>query len=573
MLHAPPLLASLVIALSMAFALGLVARLLRLPPLLGYLAAGLVVGPYTPGFVADAGFTTAMAEVGVALLLFAIGLHFRLRDLLSVWRVALPGAVMQIAAGTTLGAVLGHLAFGLAPLPAAVFGLTLGISSTAVATRTLEEKGRLGGEAGRIALGWLVVQDLVVVLALVILPVAAAPGAGDDISGAMMRTGAELVAFVLAMVAVGRVLLPRLLRLVAGTGSRELFTLAVIVTALGTAFGSSALFGVSPALGAFFAGVLLAESPLGHQAAAETAPLQRVFVALFFVSVGMLVDPAEVLGAPGLTVATFVCVLLATGVAIFLLLAAMGVALPTAAVVAGSMAQIGEFSFILQELAIRRDILPEAARGPILAAATLAIVLTPVSVLLAERLAMRIVGARRYRAWQARRAPPRAFPLPPSGLSGHAIIAGYGRVGRVVARALATHGISHVAIESDHALAEILRAQAVPVVWGDATRPEVLRAARPDTARLIILAMPDAASCRRVMDMARAANPAIIAGARAHDEDEATFLSAQEGIGLVIMGEREIALGMAGFSLRQFGIEAEGAQRTMDTLRAAPAGV
>jgi len=572
MAHTAPLLATLVVALALAFALGLCARLLRLPPLLGYLAAGLAVGPYTPGFVADAGFTSAMAEVGVALLLFSVGLHFRLRDLLTVWRVALPGAVLQIAAGTMLGALLGHLALGLGLLPAAVFGLTLGISSTAVATRTLEEQGRLGGEAARIALGWLVVQDLVVVLALVILPVAAAEGAETDLAVALMKTAAALAAFLLVVAAVGRILLPRLLTLVAATGSRELFTLAVVVTALGTAFGSSALFGVSPALGAFFAGVLLAESPLGHQAAAEAMPLQRIFVALFFVSVGMLVDPAAVFGAPGLAVATFVCVLLGTGVAIFLLLAAMGVALPTAATVAGSMAQIGEFSFILQELAIGRAILPETTRGPILAAAALAIVLTPLSLLLAERLALWLVGARRYRAWQARRAPPRAFPLPLAGLSGHAIIAGYGRVGRMVARALAAHGIPHVAIETDHRLAQALRAQGVPVVWGDATRPEVLKAARPESARLIVLAMPDAASCRRVMQMVRAANPAIVAAARAHDEEQAAFLSREEGIGLVVMGEREIALGIAGFSLRQFGIEAEGAQLTVESLRDAFGG-
>ena len=358
MTHSAPLLATLVIALALAFAFGLGARLLRLPPLLGYLAAGLVVGPYTPGFVADAGLSHAMAEVGVALLLFSEGLHFRFRDLLSVWHVALPGALIQIAVGTALGAALGHMAFGLGVLPSLVFGLTLGISSTAVATRALEERGRLGGDAGRIALGWLVVQDLVVVLALVMLPVAAAESSTSDFRGAMLQTGLELAAFLLAMVAVGRVLLPRLLRLVAATGSRELFTLAVIVTALGTAFGSSALFGVSPALGAFFAGVLLAESPLGHQAAAETMPLQRVFVALFFVSVGMLVDPAAVLASPGLVVATFICILLGTGIAIFLLLALMRVALPTAATVAGSMSQIGEFSFILQELAISQPFCP-----------------------------------------------------------------------------------------------------------------------------------------------------------------------------------------------------------------------
>ncbi len=250
--------------------------------------------------MADGAVTSALAEIGVALLLFAVGLHFRARDLLAVWRVALPGALAQIAAGTLLGAAVGAVALGLGAAGAIVFGLALAISSTAVATRALEEKGRLSGEAGRIALGWLVVQDLVVVLALVLLPALAGAAAEGGIGAALGRTAMELAAFLAAMALGGRVVLPRLLGLVAATGSRELFTLAVIVIALGTAFGASAIFGVSPALGAFFAGVLLGESPLGHQAAAETVPLQRVFVAIFFVSVGMLVDPVSMLAAPAL---------------------------------------------------------------------------------------------------------------------------------------------------------------------------------------------------------------------------------------------------------------------------------
>lgn len=567
--HTAPLLATLVIALALAFALGLAARLLRVPPLLGYLAAGLVVGPYTPGFVADAGVTSAMAEIGVALLLFGVGLHFRARDLLAVWRVAVPGAIAQIALGTALGALLGHLAFGLATGSALVLGLALAISSTAVATRTLEERGRLGGDAGRLALGWLVMQDLVVVLALVLLPALARSGEGAEIGPALLRTAGELTAFLLVMALAGRVLLPRLLSLVAATASRELFTLAVVVVALGTAFGSSALFGVSPALGAFFAGVLLAESPLGHQAAAETAPLQRVFVALFFVSVGMLVDPLAMLAAPWLTLAAFVTVLLGTGVAILALLVGLRVALPTAAVVAGSMAQIGEFSFVLGELAIRQELLPETVRGPLLAAATLTIVLTPVSLRLAERLAARLVGDRRYRAWETRRAGARAFPSPPPGLTGHAVIVGFGRVGRVVARGLAAHGVPVVAIEADHARAQALRQEGLPVVWGDAAQAEVLAAARPESASLIVLALPDAFGCRRVLELARAAHPGLAAAVRAHDEEEAALLERIEGVGLVVMGEREIALGMAGFALRHFGVAPAGAQATLEELRAA----
>uniref|UniRef100_UPI0018DF857B cation:proton antiporter domain-containing protein n=1 Tax=Roseomonas rosulenta TaxID=2748667 RepID=UPI0018DF857B len=431
MTHAGPLVATLVVALALAFALGFAARLLRLPPLLGYIAAGIAVGPHTPGFVADPAITAALAEIGVALLLFAVGLHFRARDLLAVWRVALPGALAQIAAGTLVGAAAGALALDLGFGAALVFGLALAISSTAVSTRALEEKGRLSGEAGRIALGWLVVQDLVVVLALVLLPVLA--GASENLGARLGRTALELSGFLVAMAVGGRVLLPRLLGLVAGTGSRELFTLAVIVIALGTAFGSSATFGVSPALGAFFAGVLLGESPLGHQAAAETVPLQRVFVALFFVSVGALVDPAAMVAMPGASLATLLAVLLGTGGTILGLLLLMRVPVPAATTVAGAMTQIGEFSFLLGALAIASGVLPDTVRGPILVAATLTILFTPLTQLLADRLAARIEGTRRMRAWLLRRGRARLSQAPPQGLSGHAILVGHGRVGRVVA--------------------------------------------------------------------------------------------------------------------------------------------
>lgn len=566
------ILASLVVALGLAFGLGLAARALRLPPLIGYLAAGLAVGPHTPGFVADAGFTAAMAEVGVALLLFAVGLHFRTRDLLAVWRIALPGALAQIGFATFLSYQLGRALLGLDPPAALVFGLALAISSTAVATRTLEERGLLRGEAGRIALGWLVVQDLVVVLALVLLPALSAGAEGGGLGRVLATTAAELAAFLVAMFLGGRVLLPRLLGLVAASGSRELFTLAVVATALGTAFGSAWMFGVSPALGAFFAGVLLGESDLGHQAAAETAPLQRLFVALFFVSVGMMVDPIAVLAAPGTALAALGAVLVGTGVAIFVVLMAMRVSLATSATVAGAMAQVGEFSFVLVELAARQGLLPAGPRGPVLAAAVAAIIATPFVLGLAQRLAARLEGEARFRAWQAGRAGARAFPPVPAATAGHTILVGHGRVGRIVARALARHGQPFVVIETDRAAAEALRRDGVPVVWGDAARPEVLAAARPESARMMVLALPDAFTARRVLELAHAANPAIGAAARAHDEAEALQLAARAGMGLVVMGEREVALGLAGHLLERLGIEPGEAMRTLDALRAAPEG-
>ncbi len=568
MTHAGPLVATLVVGLALAFVLGFVARLLRLPPLIGYIAAGIAVGPHTPGFVADPAITAALAEIGVALLLFAVGLHFRAQDLLAVWRVALPGALAQITAGTLIGAAAGALTLGLGTDGAIAFGLALAISSTAVSTRALEDRGRLSGEAGRIALGWLVVQDLVVVLALVLLPVLAGAGDTEGLGAGLAQAVLQLVAFLAAMALGGRVLLPRLLAGVAATGSRELFTLGVVVIALGTAFGASALFGVSPALGAFFAGVLLGESPLGHQAAAETVPLQRVFVALFFVSVGALVDPAAMVAMPGASLATLLAVLLGTGGAILGLLLLLRVPVPAAATVAGAMTQIGEFSFLLATLAIASGVLPDTVRGPILVAATLTILATPLMQLLADRLALRIEGTRRMRAWLLRRGSARLSQPPAQGLSGHAILVGHGRVGRVVAEALRRNGQAFVVIETDHRIAEALRTAGVPVVWGDASRTEVLHAARPEAARLIVLGLPDAGGCRRVLDLARAANPAIIAAARAHDEEEAAFLEREQGMGLVVMGEREIALGMADFAMTRLGVEAAAALLTVEALRA-----
>ncbi|HYF07422.1 MAG TPA: cation:proton antiporter, partial [Acetobacteraceae bacterium] len=369
MQHVPPMLATLVVALALALVFGLAARAMRLPPLFGYLVAGVVVSPHTPGFVADAAFTSAMAELGVALLLFGVGLHFQPRDLIAVWRVALPGAVAQVAIGTLLGAGVGTVLLGLALGPALVFGLALAIASTAVATRLLEERGQLGGPAGRIALGWLVVQDLIVVLALVLVPVAAGAGDGGHLARALGIAVLELAAFMALIFLVGRRALPWALTRVARNGSRELFTLAVVVTAIGVAYGASVIFHVSFALGAFFAGVLLGESDLGHQAAAESTGLQRVFVAIFFVSVGMMLDPLALLAAPGAALAALLTVLVGTGGATLVLLLLLRVPCATAATVAAALGQIGEFSFLLLAYAVGQGILPAEASGPILAAA------------------------------------------------------------------------------------------------------------------------------------------------------------------------------------------------------------
>lgn len=571
MQHAPPMLVTLVVALSLALALGYAARAMRLPPLFGYLVAGVIISPNTPGFVAHGDLTSTLAEVGVALLLFGVGLHFRPQDLLAVWRVALPGAVVQVAVATGLGAALGALSFGLDPGPATVFGLTLAISSTAVATRTLEERGALGGKAGRIALGWLVVQDLLVVLALVLVPAAAGSGT-EGLGMALLRALLALVAFAACVFLIGRRVLPWALARIARGRSGELFTLGVVVAALGVALAASEVFGVSFALGAFFAGVLLGESDLGHQAAADAMPLQRIFAAIFFVSVGMLLDPMALLEAPLVSIGALLAVLVGVGGSIFLVLLAFRVEAATAAVVAGSMAQIGEFSFLLAKFGISLGVLPAAVSAPILAAAFGAILLTPLSRYGFTRVAGRLQASPRWRGMETARQGPPIVPPPEARLVGHAIVVGHGRVGRVVAEALRRHDLPLVVLEADRLSAERAVAAGTPVIWGDAGRPEVLQAARPEAARLVVLALPDAAEAKRVLALIRAANPGIAAAARAHDDTDMELLGGEGGVGLVVMGEREIALGIADFAMRRLGVEVGTAQRTVDAMRAGMAG-
>jgi CPA2 family monovalent cation:H+ antiporter-2 len=561
-------LATVVASILLAFVLGGVARLLRLPMIVGYLAAGVLIGPYTPGFVAERGVVGAMAEVGVALLLFGVGLHFRPADLLAVWRVAVPGALLQItlamAAGTLVGAWLLGLPFAVAP----AFGLALAISSTAVATRVLTERGLLGSESGRIALGWLVMQDLVVVFALVMLPAIAA---GKQEDGAMLRqlgmAALSLAGFAALMWVFGRRALPWMLARVARGGSHELFTLAVVAMALGVAFLASALFGVSFALGAFFAGVVLGESDVGHQAAAEATPLQRIFAAIFFVSIGMLLDPGAVAAQPFASAGALLSVLLAIGGGTLVILLALRVHPRTAVIVAGAIAQIGEFSFLLVELAIRREILPVEVRGPVLVAAVASIVATPLALKGLERLAPRLERSARLAWWRGVRRPRLGPPPPEAMQEGHAVVVGSGRVGALVTRALRRHGVPVVVVEADRMAAERLKADGVAVIWGDATRPQVLHAAGLDRAGLLVLALPGAVEARAVLDLARAENAALHAIVRTHSDAEAAVLEALDQVGLVMMGEREVALGMAEYALERLGVPPAEALATVGELR------
>lgn len=564
--HGIGLLPTLVASLLVAFVGGLAARAARLSPVFGYLLAGVALGPFTPGFSVDQKITTELAEIGVALLLFGVGLHFSFNDLLAVRRSAVPGALIQITVAGSIGFVIATTIIGLPASAGWVIGLSLAIASTAVATRALEERGHLTATPGRIALGWLVAQDIVVILALTMVPVVSARRS-VDVSELLLEFGRALVqiaGFVAIIVVVGKRAIPWLLGYVARVGSRELFTLAVIVVALGIAYGSAMLFGISIALAAFFAGVALGESDLSHQAAGEALPMQQVFAVLFFVSVGMLFDPRTLLDMPIEIAALLIAIVVGTGMTTIVVLLFMRAAPETAALVGASFAQIGEFSFILTEQAVQRNLVDTGVRNLVVAVALLAIVLNPLMFPLARWFAVRVAMSPAFVRLVKRRSGITLRGIP--HLTDHAILVGHGRVGRTVASALRAHGLNYIVVESDRKLAEKVKAEGVRVVYGDATHEDVLRAALPLSARLIVVALPDAFQARQVIALARRLNPEIETVVRTHSEAEALYL-AESGVGLAVMGEREIAVGMSDFALQRLGVEAHEARATVDQLR------
>jgi monovalent cation:H+ antiporter-2, CPA2 family len=567
--HASTLLATIVISLAIAYLFGMAARALRLPPLVGYLLAGVAVGPFTPGFVVEPRIVTELADIGVALLLFGVGLHFSLADLLSVWRIAVPGALIQLAVSTAIGFAAGRWLFLWTPAGSLLLGVALAIASTAVATRTLEDRGELRTEAGQIALGWLVMQDLIVIIVLVLLPAAtmAADHAGTLLP-LLGRTALELAGFVVVVVVAGQRVIPWMLTLTARAGSRDLFTLAVILVALGVAYGSAQLFGVSLALGAFFAGVVLAESDLSHQAAAASSSVQQLFTVLFFVSVGLSINPAVMLHVPLEIVVVLLAILVGLGFVTLCLLLALRVPVRPAAKVAGALAQIGEFSFILTAEAVADRDMPAEGLSLVLSGALIAILINPFVSTANEKLALRLEKIRLLRDWTTRArwfagaAPPR--------LTDHALVIGHGRVGSVVVAALRQHDVPFLVIEEDHAIAERSRRAGLPVIFGDGTRPEVIAAGHPEHAKLLVVAIPDRFLARRIIELVRHANRRIDVVVRTHSDEEAEWLDATE-VGLVVMSERETALGIAEYALRQFAVDPILAQNTLTNLRRARA--
>jgi CPA2 family monovalent cation:H+ antiporter-2 len=541
--HHTSLIALLCVGFVMAFALGMLAQRLKLSPLVGYLLAGVIVGPFTPGFVADQTLAPQLAEVGVILLMFGVGLHFSLRDLLDVKNIAVPGALLQIAFVTAIGTGFG-LMLGWETMGAIVFGLSLSVASTVVVMRALEERRLLDTRRGRIAIGWLVVEDLAMVLALVLLPaLAGALDSGEQVGaggvvGALAWTMVKVAAFVAFMLIVGRRVIPRILEHVAGLGSRELFTLCVLAIALGVAFGAATLFDVSFALGAFFAGMLLNESELSHKAAADSLPMRDAFAVLFFVSVGMLFNPSILLTQPLLVLATVAIIVLGNALVGWTVVRLFKLPHLTALTIAASLSQIGEFSFILAGLGLSQKVLPQQGHDLVLAGALLSIIANPVLFAWLDR-------------WQKRQRPGVAVTQVladnsevPEDIGGHAIVVGYGRVGSELSRLLQDRGVPLVLVESDPDRVEQARTLGLITVRGNAASESTIKATRPDTAQLAILAIPQALEAGEIIARLKAINPSISVLARAHSEAEVKHLL-EHGADAAVLAERELAYSLA----------------------------
>ncbi|HKV00293.1 MAG TPA: YbaL family putative K(+) efflux transporter [Vineibacter sp.] len=551
--HHTPLIETIVAGIGLAFVLGAVANRLRLSPLVGYLVAGVLVGPHTPGFVADQTLAPELAEIGVILLMFGVGLHFSLKDLMSVKAIAIPGALVQIGFATLLGMALSW-AMGWGLGAGIVFGLALSVASTVVLLRALEERRILETDRGRIAVGWLIVEDLAMVLALVLLPAVSGLLGGKGADGttaqgapaileALGITLAKVAGFVALMLVVGRRLVPWILHHIAHTGSRELFRLSVLAIALGVAYGASTLFGVSFALGAFFAGMVMSESDLSHQAAAEAMPLRDAFAVLFFVSVGMLFDPMIVIHDPLPMLAVLLIILVGKSIAALLIVRAFRHPMSTALTIAASLAQIGEFSFILASLGLSLGLLPKEGQDLILAGAILSILANPLIFVAVDRLGPRLERRPATVPIEAPAPPVLEDDLPMTTLTGHAVIVGHGRVGSVISEALREDGWPVLIIEERRDVVEALRERGIAVIRGNAAAPPVLAAANIGAARCLFVAIPGAFEAGQIVQQARAQRADLDILARAHSDAEVEHLHAC-GATATVMGEREIGLGM-----------------------------
>lgn len=557
-----PLISTIVIGIVLAFVLGALANRLRVSPLVGYLLAGVAVGPYTPGFVADQTLARDLAEIGVILLMFGVGLQFSPKELLSVKGIAIPGALLQIIIATVFGVGLAW-AMGWSVAAGLVFGLALSVASTVVVIRVLDERRLIDSAAGRISVGWLIIEDLVMVLAIVLLPTFAefanqngmvtaessAPPSAPEILRSIGLTLGKALTFVAVMLVVGQRVIPWMLHQIAHTGSRELFRLSILALALGVAYGAAELIGVSFALGAFFAGLVLSESELSQRAAADVLPLRDAFAVLFFVSVGMLFDPAIFIREPWPVIGVVLVVTVAKPGAAFLAMRVFRYSLDTSLTVAASRTQIGEFSFILAGLGVGLGLLPEAGRDLVLAGAMLSIVATPAFMMALEHAGPLYATGAEPPAGTPSTESPAAIDSSvvrerqATSLVDHTVVIGYGRVGSVVCEALRGEGEQVLVIEERRELAEQVPQSELEVIYGHAPAPDLLKAANLAGARQLFIAIPDGFEAGQIAEQARSANASLQIIARAHSEAEAEHLR-KFGANVTIMAERELALAM-----------------------------
>jgi monovalent cation:H+ antiporter-2, CPA2 family len=557
-MHGLDLILTLTGSLTAALVFGYITQRLKLSPILGYLLAGIVVGRHTPGFVANPAIADELANIGIVLLMFGVGLQLHLRDLAEVGRIAIPGAILQCSASTMLGAMVGRAAGWEWPA-AIVFGLAVSVASTAVSVRVLTDNRLLHTRAGHITVGWLVVEDLLTVIVLVILPgLFGSSLSKADTAATLAATAIKLTALAALIVLAGNRVIRWLLDRVAASHSRELFTLAVLVLALGIALGSAGLFGVSLALGAFLAGIVVGRTDYSLRAASEALPMRDAFGVLFFVSIGMLLDPRYVLEAPGLVVATIGVVVVGTPAVAGVLATVLGTPPKTALRVALALAQIGEFSFILAALGRRLGVLGEPAMNTIVWASIVSI--------MANGVLYRLMGVLE----RLLSAPSQDLPGAPEASSpwggqepggrraeagGQAVVVGYGPTGRTLTLLLRDNGLEPTVVELNLETVRRLRDEGIRAVYGDASYRETLLAAGlPAASHLIIAA--DLGNSREVIRLARELNNGIQVLARTtYLRDAETLRTA--GANEVFSGEGEVALALTEAILHRLGATSE----------------
>ncbi len=560
--HSLPLITTIAMGFALALIMGFIAVRCKLPAIAGYLLAGIIIGPFTPGLVANVDIAQELAEIGVMLLMFGVGLHFSLSDLMRVRKIAIPGAIVQMVTATLLGGGVA-LFWGWSYGSALIFGLSLSVASTVVLLRALEERGSLDSINGHIAVGWLLVEDLAMVVVLVLMPPFShwlGEGSSAVISHKplwliLILTLLEVSTFIALMLLVGRRVIPKILWHIAQTGSRELFTLCVITAAISIAYAASKMFGVSFALGAFFAGMIMRESSFSHRAAEESLPLRDAFAVLFFVAVGMLFNPAVLIEQPLQVLTVVGIIVVGKSIAAFVLVLVFRYPLYSALIISASLAQIGEFSFILAELGIRLGMLPVEGRSFILAGALISIAINPIIFKLIEPIHTRLKSKNKLVGDYERSTDP-LTELPTSVnqkyLEGQVVLVGYGRVGKRIASLLSEKEIPYVVVDENRELIARLRASGIPAVYGDASEPSVLIQSHIARASMLMIVITDTVNVRKMIQCAQTLNPDLVIVVRMHNEEETDLL--QQCInGKVFFAEGEIAKNMGSYVFDKYG--------------------